>query len=109
MSNGNGNGNGKDRYWQAVHRLSDLVVRRNEELIELESMATMPLGISPAGGFVGRFDIERARVLLDRLDALNALIEDAMVEVRREAEAVAMPPVEWMDVPHSRRKLGQQT
>ncbi len=109
MINGNGHGNGKDRYWNAVHKLSDLVVRRNEELIELESMATMPLGISPASGFVGRFEVERARRLMDRVDALTALIEDSMAEVRREADAAAMPPVEWMDVPHSRRKMGQQT
>lgn len=103
------NGNSKDRYWQAVHRLSDLVVRRNEDLIELESMATLPLSLSPAAGHVGRFDHQKARALLERVEQLTGMIDSALAEVRREADAAGMPAVDWIEMPETRHSRLSRT
>lgn len=87
----------KERYWRALHLLSELVVQRNQILLELEHMATVPLGLTPAEGFVGTFDSKRGRDLMALMDRINVRIDDALGDVRRQAEAANMPPVDWLD------------
>jgi hypothetical protein len=86
----------KERYWRALHLLSELVVQRNEILLELEHMATQPLGMTPAEGYLCRFDSRRGRDLMGLMDRLDQRIDDAMADVRQQAEAANMPAVEWL-------------
>jgi hypothetical protein len=51
---------------------------------------------------VAKFDSGKGRALMAHLDKLDQRIDAAITELRREAEVVGMPPVEWLDTPDRR-------
>ncbi len=87
------------RYYQALHKLSDLVTRRNQALFELQGMSADAVTPIPSGGAVLAFNVERSRALVKRISRLNSQIERAMANVNKYAERSGQHPVEWK---HSR-------
>ncbi len=83
------------RYYLALHKLSDLVTRRNQLLFELQGMSAGAVTQMPSTGVVRTFSVERSRALVKRISRLNSQIERAMATVNRYAERAGQHPVEW--------------
>ena len=86
----------EEMYQQAKKQLSALVLKRNELLLRLETLATVPLTITPASGHVAQFDAEEAARLLRRIQQQTALIAAALDEVNRYAGQAGQPGVNWV-------------
>lgn len=86
-------------YQQALERLSDLVQRRNQALLQLDTMVSLPLSISPRSGRVAKLDAGAARRLLDQVERQNDHIAQAMETVNQLAAQLGRPRIEWLAMP----------
>ncbi len=90
------------RYNTALHELSRLVQRRNQYLMRLDTLASLPLSIGPSSGHIAEFDATGARRLLDSIESETQLIRQVAQDVNRLAEECGLPPVQWMPLPEAR-------
>jgi hypothetical protein len=92
------------RYEDALQQLSDLVEQRDQALLQLDTMASLPLSISPRSGNVAEFDLDTAQMLLDRVHTQTERIRTAMEMLNRYAEQCSRPEVRWLKMPASRKR-----
>ncbi len=83
------------RYGRSMQKLSELVVRRNEFLHELEAMCVQASSDSPGGETVTAFDPERARRILKRIGRHNSQIARAMTTANKYAVSAGHRLVTW--------------
>ncbi len=88
------------RYYRAMRKLSDLVTRRNQALLELQGMCDQSVTSMPSSGFVLPFDVVRARALVKRISRHNSQIERAMTSLNKYAERIDQRQVQWMQDEH---------
>ncbi len=86
------------RYKRSLQRLSELVQERDRCLMELETLASLPLSIGPRSGHVAEFDLGKARELLDSVQRQTRLIEVAIAAANEAAQAISRPQVTWMKI-----------
>ncbi len=91
--------NAQWQYQQALWELSDLVMRRNQSLLHLGTLATMPVGLRPDSGMVAEFDTRAARELLAHIDHQTEQINDAIAKTNHFAGAAGAPSVIWKRIP----------
>ncbi len=95
----------KWRYEEALWKLSEQVLRRNQILLRLNTLTALPLGFAPAMGIVGQFDTGQARKLLALIDQQTSKINDALAEANHWGAQCGIAPVEWRSVPGFRSEL----
>ena len=88
------------RYQQAMWNLSDVVRRRNQSLVRLNSLTTLPLTISAGSGFIGAFDMNSAMRLLGEIARQTERINDALAEANQFADRTGKGTMGWMEAPH---------
>ncbi len=88
-------------YQTALHELSRLVQRRNQYLLKLDTLASLPLAISPQSGHIAEFDLAGARAILDRIESETELIQQVAQDLNRLAEDCGLPTVQWLPFPES--------
>jgi hypothetical protein len=93
-------------FQRAIERLSELVQQRDRCLSQLETLATLPLSISPRSGHVAEFDLAGARELLDSLEQQTGLIEQAIQAVNRLARESGRVGVVWIKMPRGKNEQG---
>ncbi len=84
-----------------MQRLSELVQERDRCLLQLDTLASLPLSISPRAGHVAEFDMDAARELLDDVQRQSSLIEIAVDAVNEAARAAGRQQVIWLKMPRS--------
>lgn len=89
------------QYQQALETLSRLVRERDQCLLQLDTIASLPLSISPRSGHVAEFDLRDARELLDSIEQQTLWIHQAIEEANRHADACGRPRVTWLRMPRS--------
>ncbi len=82
-------------YEQARQKLNDAVLRRNQMLLELDAMATLPLNINPASGIVVEFSSKRALRLIELIEKETLEIDGVMAEVNQYAKEARGMPIAW--------------
>lgn len=87
------------QYHQAMWKLAELVLQRNHALLRLNTMATLPLGLTLASGMLAEFDSRAARKLLDEIDRQTEKINDALAEANHCGALCGSPQVTWRPVP----------
>ena len=90
------------QYEEALQLLSSLVEQRDRVLLQLDTMASLPLSISPRSGHVSEFDLEAAQKLLTQIHQHTQSIGQAMELVNQYAEECSRPEVRWLKMPHGR-------
>ncbi len=90
-----------NRYNRALQELSRLVQRRNQYLLKLDTLASLPLAISPQSGHIAEFDVAGARAILDRIESETELIQQVAQDLNRLAEDCGLPAVQWLQLPES--------
>ncbi len=93
------------RYQEALGQLSDLVRERDQLLLQLDTMASLPLSISPRSGHVAKFDTAHAQRLLEKIGRQSLRIEQMMETVNQYAEQVGLPKIEWLELPPPKADL----
>ncbi len=95
-----------DRHYQeALGRLSDLVRERDQVLLQLDTLASLPLSISPRSGHVAKFDTGHAQRLLEKIERQNLRIEQAMRTVNEIAAENGLPKIDWLELPPPKADL----
>ncbi len=89
------------RYDAALQELSRLVRRRNQYLLKLDTLASLPLAISPQSGHIAEFDLAEARAILDSIESETELIQQVAEDLNRLAADTGLPEVQWMQLPQS--------
>ncbi len=95
----------KWRYQQAMWKLSDVVLRRNQSLVRLNSLTTLPLTIAAGSGFIGAFDMHAATSLLGEIARQTERINDALAEANQFAGQTGRSTIEWMSLPRPAGEL----
>ncbi len=91
------------KYQRALQRLSELVLQRDRCLLQLDTLASLPLSISPRAGHVAEFDMNAARELLNDVQRQSHMIEIAVDAVNEAAQAAGHQQVVWLKMPRSHR------
>lgn len=73
-------------------------------MLRLDTIASLPLSISPRSGHVAAFDVEDARQLLASIEQQTAQIQQAIDEANTHADACGRPRVVWLLMPRSNRR-----
>ncbi len=89
------------KYQRALQRLSELVQERDRCLLQLDTLASLPLSISPRAGHVADFDMGTARDLLNDIQRQGHMIEIAVDAVNEVAQQAGHPQVIWLRMPRS--------
>ncbi len=89
------------RYNTALQELSRLVKRRNQYLLKLDTLASLPLAISPQSGHIAEFDLAAARAILEKVESETQLIQQVAQDLNRLAEECGLPGVQWLPLPES--------
>lgn len=87
----------------AKKQLSALVLRRNSLLLRLDSLATLPLNITPASGHVAEFDVRTAQRLMISIEKVTVRIASVMDEYNQYAERCGVPEVDWLQIPRGKK------
>ena len=82
-----------------MRRLSDLILQRDRCLLELDTLASLPLSISPRSGHVAEFELEAACELLDAIEKQTAQIQQGMDAVNEIARQMQRTPLVWLKMP----------
>ncbi len=96
----------EERYQTARSELSRLVRERNECLQRLETLAALPLSLSPGAAYVGEFDVQEALQLIDAIQQQTRSIESAMQSINQAAQELGYSAVLWMKMPGARNPDG---
>ncbi len=81
--------------WQ----LSDVVLRRNQSLVRLNSLTTLPLTVTAGSGFIGAFDMHTAMSLLGEIARQTERINDALAAANQFASRAGRSTIGWMEMP----------
>ncbi len=84
------------RYYEALDELENLVAMRDQELLMLDTLAALPLGIDPSAGNVVEFDVDTAQALLDGVRHETERIRECMEEINQLAEEAGMREARWL-------------
>ncbi len=87
------------QHQQSMWRLAELVLQRNRSLLRLNTLAILPLGLTPASGMIAEFDTHAARKLLDQIDRQTERINDALAETNHQGGLCGSAPVTWRPTP----------
>ncbi len=89
------------QYQRALEQLSRLVRERDQCLLQLDTIASLPLSISPRSGHVAEFSVRDARELLDSIEQQTVWIHQAIEEANRHADTCGRPRLAWLRMPRS--------
>lgn len=86
--------NALGRYTDAKDKLTDLLMKRDEILRELERLAKLPMGGSQlTAGIVQNFNVAKAQELVSKLSELTGNINSTIAEINMNAEKAGKFPI----------------